>query len=401
MKLWYLAVAALAAGCSRPAPEAAKTDAPKGESAAREVVLTDVMQREGKVEIETVSMRSVPRVVRASGRVTVNELRTWRVGAVTDGRVVRVYANPGDMVKQGDVLARMHSHDIHESRAHYRKALADLSRLKSAEAYALKVRDRMRRLYELKAASQEQVDHAESEYRNAQAATRQAEVELERTRLHLSEFLQIAPERDHPPVDHEEDHGDEDLIPIKAPAAGVVLARNVTPGTVVSPSMDMFVITDLARIWVLASVNEEHLAKLRPGLPARVSVQAYPGRVFAGVLTKIGEELDPATRTIRARVEVPNESGQLKPEMYATVEILAGGTEPALLVPPSAPQEVGGQTAVFVHKGNGRFEVRPIATGRMVEGFIEVLAGLRDGERVVTRGAFVLKSQLLKSTLGE
>ncbi len=400
MRRGLLIAALLAAGCSKPAREAPKAEAEKPEG-AREIVLTETMQREAKVAVETVSIRSAPRVVRASGRITVNELRTWRVGAVTDGRVVRVYANPGDQVKQGDVLARMHSNSIQESRAQYRKAQAELSRLKSAEAHALRVRDRVRRLYELKAASLEQVDHAEAEYRNAQAATKVAEVEIERTRLLLSEFLQVPPDRDHPAVDHEEDHGDEDLIPIKAPAAGTVLSRSVTPGTVVSPSSDMFVITDLSRLWVVAAVNEEHLAKLRPGLTARVYVQAYPDRAFTGALTKIGEELDPATRTIQARIEVPNEKGFLKPEMYATVEILAGGSEPALLIPQSAPQEVNGQTAVFVSKGGGRFEVRPIATGRVIEGMLEVVAGLRDGEKIVTRGAFVVKSQLLKSTLGE
>lgn len=401
MRRGLLVAALLAAGCSKPAREAPKAEAAKPESGAREIVLTEAMQREAKVAIETASIRSAPRVVRASGRITVNELRTWRVGAVTDGRVVRVYANPGDEVKQGDVLARMHSHTIQEARAQYRKALAELARLKSAEAHALKVRDRAKRLYELKAASLEQVDHAEAEYRNAQSATKMAEVEIDRTRLLLSEFLQIPPDRDHPAVDHEEDHADEDLIPIKAPAAGTVLSRSVTPGTVVSPSNDMFVITDLSRLWVVAAVNEEHLAKLRTGLTARVYVQAYPDRAFTGTLTKIGEELDQATRTIQARIEVPNEKGLLKPEMYATVEILAGGSEPALLIPQSAPQEVNGQTSVFVYKGEGRFEVRPIATGRVIEGLLEVVAGLKDGEKIVTRGAFVLKSQLLKSTMGE
>ena len=185
MRRALLVAALLAAGCSKPAREAPKAETPKPEAGAREIVVPEAMQREAKVAIETVFIRSAPRVVRASGRITVNELRTWRVGAVTDGRVVRVYANPGDQVKQGDVLARMHSHAIQESRAQYRKANAELARLKSAEAHALRVRDRVRRLYELKAASLEQVDHAEAEYRNAQAATKMAEVEIERTRLHL------------------------------------------------------------------------------------------------------------------------------------------------------------------------------------------------------------------------
>jgi len=402
--LFVIAYALLCTGCSKSVtgPPARSEEKPAPEAAAgREIVLNERMLREANIAVEQVRVRSVPQTVRASGRITANELRTWRVGAITDGRVVRVYVNPGDVVKQGDVLARMHSHDIHESRAAYRKAVADLTRLKSAEEYALKVRDRMRRLYALKAASLEQVEHAEVELKNAQSATRQGEVEVERARQHLVEYLQIPADREHPHVDQDEDHSDEDLIPIKAPAAGVVLARNVTPGAVISPSSDLFIVTDLTQLWMIAAVNEEHLPKLRAGQTAEVFVQAYPNHPFIGKLTKIGEELDATTRTVKARIEIPNEHGLLKPEMYATAEIHTGGSQPALFIPQSASQEVNGQTSVFVRKGGDKFEVRPIAIGRTMEGLLEVTAGLREGEFVVTRGGFVVKSQLFKSNLGE
>ncbi len=396
-------LAMLSVSCSKqepPGPAAAAAPLAQRQDSPREVTLDRMMQQQGGVAVEQVAVRSIPQVIRATGRITVNELHTWRVGSVTEGRIVRILASPGDAVGPGEVLARMHSHDIHEARALYRRAVSDLTRSKELEAFAQRTRDRLRRLYELKAASLEQVDHAETELRSAQAVTHQAEVEVARTRQHLVDYLQIPVEE---PAPHKEGEAepDEDLVPIKSPAAGIVLTRTITPGTVVSSSQDLFVVSDLSDLWMIAAVNEEFLPNLRAGMPARVAVQAYPNRSFAGKVTKIGEELDQTTRTIRARIEIPNRTGLLKPEMYAVTEIETGGSSPALFIPESAPQEVSGQTAVFVRKAQDRFEVRLVALGRTLEGQIEVVSGLRTGETVVTKGSFLLKSQLLKATLGE
>jgi cobalt-zinc-cadmium efflux system membrane fusion protein len=386
------------AGCSRRAPPAAKEEAAP-DASAKEVVLSARMQSEGGVAVEPVAARSLPQVLRASGRITVSEERTWRIGAMSEGRILRVAANTGDRVASGQVLARMHSHDIHESRALYRKAVSELAHARAQEAYATRTRDRARRLYALKAASLEQVEHAEAELRGAQTTRANAEVEVERTRRHLVEYLQIALEEPAPHAEGE-DEPDEDLIPIKTPASGVVLTRNVTNGTVVAPANELFVISDLSLLWMIAAVNEENLSKLRVGLPASVSVQAYPGRTFRGRVTKVGEELDPTTRTIKARIELPNQDGRLKPEMYATAEIEVGGTQPAIFVPQAALQEVGGQSVVFVRRAPDRFEVRPVEIGRTLDGALEVKRGLSAGEAVVARGSFLLRSQMLKSTLG-
>jgi cobalt-zinc-cadmium efflux system membrane fusion protein len=391
------AMAALA-GCSRQAPPVAKEEAAPAAS-AKEVVLSARMQSEGGVAVEPVAARSLPQVLRASGRITVSEERTWRIGAMSEGRILRVAANTGDRVASGQVLARMHSHDIHESRALYRKAVAELAHAQAQEAYSTRTRDRAKRLHALKAASLEQVEHAEAELRGAQTTRANAEVEVERTRRHLVEYLQIALEEPAPHAEGE-DEPDEDLIPIKTPASGVVLTRNVTNGTVVAPANELFVISDLSLLWMIAAVNEESLAKLRVGLPASVYVQAYPGRAFRGRITKVGEELDPTTRTIKARIELPNQDGRLKPEMYATAEIEAGGTQPAIFVPQAALQEVGGQSVVFVRRAPDRFEVRPVEIGRTLDGALEVRRGLSAGEAVVARGSFLLRSQMLKSTLG-
>ncbi len=403
MKYAVILTLALIAGCSRQQPEVVEArigreDERRPES-VRRVRMDAATQKSAEVAVEVVRMQSLPQVVRATGRITTNENRTWRVGAITEGRIIRVYANPGDRVERGQVLARMHSHDIHESRALYRKALTDAVMLKAAESLAERTRDRYKRLYELKAASLEQLERSEGELKSAQSAVANAEIEVNRTRLHLVEFLGVSLDDSH---DHRVgDEHDEDLIPIRSPASGTVLVRSVTPGTVVGASGEAFVISDLTRLWTIASVNEENLSRLRTGAHARVSVQAYPDRPFPGVVTKIDEELDPATRTISARIELSNSSGKLKPEMYSNVEIDAGGSDSMLFVPQSALQEVGGEQVVFLRTAPEEFEVRPVVAGRTLETRLQIMRGLEPGDEVVTRGSFLLKSQLLKSSLEE
>ncbi len=388
----------ISAGCSRNQTPSPKAEAISGGAPSvppQEVALDETAQREASIEIEKVGVRSRPESIQASGRITVNEERTWRIGAVTNGRVVSILANAGDAVKPGQVLARLHSHEVHESRAEYQKALAELARLKSAVSYAQRARDRARRLFDLKAASLEEVEHSEAELRNARTALGNAEVEVKRTRAHLVEFLDVAAD------DLDARADDHDQIPIRAPASGTLLARKVTPGTVVQPSDELFVVTDLTALWMIASVNEEYLAKLRTGLVAHVEVQAFPGRAFPGRITKLGEELDATTRTLRVRIELPNRPGQLKPEMYATATIELGGSVPALYVPQEAVQEIAGRPTVFVRTAPGHFQARPVRTGRTLESYIEISSGLKQGDEIATRGSFVLKSQLMKGTSGE
>jgi cobalt-zinc-cadmium efflux system membrane fusion protein len=347
--------------------------------------------------VQTAAERSVPEVLRAAARLTNDENHTWRVGALTEGRVVQILANVGDLVEQGRVLARIHSHDVHDSRAEYRKAQAELIRAKSAVDYAQRVRDRAKRLLDLKAGSVEQLEHAQTGLRNAEAALATANSEVERMRSHLVEYLGVSIEDDH--ASHGGAIDDPDLVPVRAPANGTVITRNVTSGTVVTPANDLFVISNLSSVWAVAEVGEEHLSKLRVGMPVRIFVQAWAGQPFMGRIGKIGETLDPSTRTVRVRVDLPNAQGRLKPEMFGTAEISLGGSQSAVFVPEEATQEVRGQMVLFVRTAPDRFEVRPVETGRTLDGSIEIRRGIRSGEAVATRGAFILKSEFLKSTI--
>ncbi|MEZ5398632.1 MAG: efflux RND transporter periplasmic adaptor subunit [Bryobacteraceae bacterium] len=375
-----------------PAPSSeahSPTEVRLGAEAAKEAGI-------GTAEVKT---RSGRETIEVTGRLTVNEERTWRVGAVTEGRITRIDARVGDRVEAGQILAYFHTHDVHEGRAEYAKAQSEMVRLKSQEAHAVRVRDRAKTLYELKAGSLEAWEHAEAEVKNVQQLIVQAEAEVERTRTHLVEFLGVKIEE---PEHHAAGkHDVEDWVPVRAPATGVVMERAVSVGSVTPAAGLICTITDPSLLWLLAEVNEEYYAQLRVGMPVSVRVQAHPGREFRGRIVKIGEKLDPDTRTVQARVELANGRGLLKPEMYAAAALELPGRREMLTIPEGALQELEGQTVVFADRGEGRYEAIPVVTGESLQGEVEVKSGLEAGDRVVVRGAFVVKSQLLKSSLAE
>lgn len=390
-----LLLAALAACTSPPDDPRPSAAPPAAEPGPRTVELSPAALREMRLEIVEAAERRIPQTIQASGRLTTNEDATWHVGAITNGRIIEVLVKVGDRVQPRDVLARLYSHDIHEARAEFRRARSEVQRLEAAVDFARRTLDRHQRLFETKAASLEQVEQARAALRNEEAVLASARIELNRTRLHLVEFLEIsADDPAHP-------GSPEDLVPIRAPAAGIVLAREVTPGAVVDAARELFTISDLSTIWAIAAVQEDSLARLRTGMSADVRVQAYPGRPFTGRVTRIDSRLDPETRTVSVRISLDNRAGHLKPEMYASVELAAGGTDPAIFIPQAALQDVNGQPSVFVELAPGRFEVRPVDPGRTLEGLRLITHGLRPGERVVAAGSFILKSQLLRATFEE
>lgn len=402
MKRFTLFAIAMLAACGTK-QEAPKHEPPKSAEAKPEpgeVRLSPELQKTAGILIVDVERRNVPLLIRANGRLVADEEKTHKAGAIVDGRVVNVFVNIGDRVQKGQVLARLHSHDIHESRSAYQKAKLELARLQTQLSFAEKNRDRIQRLLNLKAASQEQLDHAESEVKNTLAGIDTARLEIQRARQHLEEFLEVSAE-DHPDHKQGEFEHDDDTAPVKAPAAGVIISRSISSGSVAKPGDDLFVISDLSSIWMLAAIPEENMGRITAGMNAKVFIRAFNDRPFPGRLTRTGDQLDPATRTVQARIVLANPRGELKPEMYATVELAAGGTGEALYVPQESIQEMNGHSIVFVAAGTNKFQTRPVETGPRAGASIAIVSGLSAGDRVVTRGAFLLKSEMLKSTLTE
>jgi membrane fusion protein, heavy metal efflux system len=382
-------------GCGRrPAHERnAKTSVP---STPGEVVISPAEQSAQRIEVQAVQMRDLPAVLSLPGQIALPDNATWRVGVLTEGRVEKVYANLGDYVHKGEILARMHSHDVHDARAAYQTAVADCAKFDSAQALAQAEYDRTQRLYALKAASVEQTQIAHQELVNAQTEAKNARIAVTRERTHLEDTLGVP--ADIPENSHNEN---DELVPIATPASGYVLEKNVTPGVTIQPSTDAFVVGDLSRLWMLASVRADQLARLHVGQSAVVSLPDAPGETFSGKVANLGQRFDPTTRQMQIRIELTNAGGRLRPEMLARAELPVGEKKAGLLVPQDAVQQVNGQDAVFVRLSADHFVVRPIQAGDSAQGMVRVVSGIQAGDQVVTQGSFLVKSQLLRSSIGD
>jgi cobalt-zinc-cadmium efflux system membrane fusion protein len=367
----------------------------ESKGASDEVTLTAQAQAEQKVDIAPVESGVAVVAQQAKGRIALPDNATWRVGVLAEGRIEKVYFNLGDFVMKGQVLARMHSHDVHEARAAYANAVAERSRLQAAEALAQKNYDRSQRLYALKAESVSQTETAKQELVNAQSATHEADNDVHREEAHLEEILGVRADA------RSGGSEDADLVPIKTPASGRILQKNVTPGATISTSMDAFVIGDLNRLWMLASVDAATLAKLHRGQAATVKVPDVPDATYSGRITNLGQEFDPTTRLIPVRIEVAHPDSRLRPEMLANAEFTTGAGKPTLLVPQEAIQQVNGQDVVFVRIAPDRFHVQTVQTGENVQNKVRILQGLKPGDQVIAHGSFIAKGQLLKSSIGD
>lgn len=385
------------ASCGNRQPAAVSTGAaasPQVAANKEEVVLSASQQMDMAIETRPAVASQEPDVLRTKGHIALADERTWKVGVRTQGSVVAVYKGLGDSVRKGDILARYHADEVRDSRALYRAAVTELERVQAAARQAERNRDRARRMLDLKAGSVQQVELAEQDLVTSQATIQKARIEVERLRDLLEDDLRV-------PAEQAPNRRDdiEDDVPILAPGDGYIIEKNVTPGKSVELSSVTFVIADLSRVWMLASVRQEDLGRLRLGQTAAVTLPGGPSRRWTGRIANLGQELDPTTRVMQVRIELNNSENRLRPEMLANAEIPIGRGRPVVVVPAAALQDVGGQAVVFVRTAPDRFTVRPVRAGETADGETPILEGLRAGEAVVVRGSFVLKSQLLKSTL--
>ena len=378
-------------GCGN---EPAKSDAAGHPQAAppgtgNEITLSAAAARAGDIRTEAITPVSIASEIRATGQVVPNEDRTYRVGAHVSGRIGSIEVNLGDRVTEGEILLRVHSHEIHDTRAAYLVARDTVRQAQERSAYAQRVRDRARRLLALQAISKEQADQAETEWNTSLAAVDAAQAQLEGERTHLIEVLEV-------PIDKSGIPADVETVPIRSPAAGVVIERKATVGSVATAGEALLAITDPSLLWVIANVNEADLSSLRPGQSVNVQVRAYPDRSFRGRIEKLGEQLDPATRTLQVRVVVPNEQGLLKPEMFAAVEIIREAISGAITIPRDAIQDLAGKPSVFLETAAFHYRPQTVVTGQSAGERIQVVSGLKPGDRVVVQGSFGLKSEALR-----
>ncbi|MFA6286126.1 MAG: efflux RND transporter periplasmic adaptor subunit [Opitutaceae bacterium] len=190
-------------------------------------------------------------------------------------------------------------------------------------------------------------------------------------------------------------------LELKAPIDGIIIERNSTPGELIGKDTAIYTISDPTDLWVIAEIKERDIGAVHAGQEAFFTVLAYPGEKFPGKVTLLSNRVEAESRTLETRIEVSNADGRLKPGMFTDVEIATTALKDVLIVSDQALQTLENDKIVFVALSDTTFEKRVITTGMEQHGRMQVLTGLKAGERVVTDGSFILKSELLKGELGE
>ncbi|HEU5182070.1 MAG TPA: efflux RND transporter periplasmic adaptor subunit [Candidatus Polarisedimenticolia bacterium] len=368
----------LAIACGgTPEPEHEKEAA---HPAREEIVLSTEAVRAAGIEVVSVSRETFHPHVIASGIIRPIASKNVTVRPLAGGRVVRVLADIGDRVRRGQILASIEGAEVSAAVARHRTAAAH-------EEAARRALERGEKLLEMKGISRAEVEIRRAEAESASAEAQAARQDLARLGLDPDD-KSLA---DRPRAE----------FSVTAPMEGVVLSRSLSPGLLVGREAALFEIAELSRVWAIVDVYEKDLGQVRDQGEVEITTDTFPGSVFTGTIALIEPSLDEAGRTAHLRVALDNASGQLRPGMFITAAIpLRGATDAeATAVPSDAVQMITGLPAVFVEKGPGRFELRPVEVGREAHGMTEIRHGLKEQERVATKGAFVLKSELLKGTI--
>ncbi|OQW36258.1 MAG: hypothetical protein A4E20_07080 [Nitrospira sp. SG-bin2] len=332
------------------------------------------------VETMLVKFASSRQGLTLSGKVAYGEDRYSRISSPLQGRVVEVRAHLGDRVKAGDILLVVDSPDIAQAYSEYVKEDSDLQ-------YATRAHELAKDLYENKAMALKDLKQAENELIKARAEFRRAKERL------LS--LRVSAEELDKPFEQQKITS---RFEMKSPLTGIVVERAVTPGQSVTGDSDhvLFTIANLDLLQVVADVYEHDLALVREGQSAMVKVEAYPEIEFPAKVTAVGDIVDPASRTIKVRAQVDNKSHKLKPEMFARLQLDVSDAAQFLTVPREAVLEVNGKQFVYVVEDGNRYVKREVKTANISPDQTRIVEGLTKGERIVIKGAVLIKGQEVK-----
>jgi len=333
-----------------------------------------------RVETGVVDYGGMQQDLSLSGKIAYGEDRYSKISSPLQGRVVEVRAHLGDRVKAGAVLLVIDSPDIAQAYSEYVKEDSDLQ-------YATRSHELAKDLYSNKALPLKDLKQAENELVKARAEFRRAKERL------LS--LRVPAEELNKPLDKQQITS---RFEMKSPLTGIVVERVVTPGQSVGGDANqvLFTVADLDMLQVVADVYERDLALVKEGQFAKVKVEAYPEVDFPATVASVGDVVDPASRTIKLRAWVNNQDHRLKPEMFARLHIQVGDATKILVVPKEAVLESDGKQFVFVVEEPNRYVRHEVKVSNFTPDQMRVLEGLTPGQRIVTKGAVLIKGQEVK-----
>ncbi|MBI3301381.1 MAG: efflux RND transporter periplasmic adaptor subunit [Deltaproteobacteria bacterium] len=339
------------------------------------------------IKTVTVERRLLADEIRTTAVIKPNENRLAHVSPRIPGKATEVRAVLGDLVEPGQTLTLLDSLELGEKKAAFLQARTNLE-------VARRNYEREERLFQQRISSEKEYLEAKGEFERSEAAYRAAREALRLVGLTDAEIEKITWSGKGHPLSY---------FPLVAPFAGTVVEKHITIGELIEPNETPYTIADLRTVWVLLDIYEKDVGRVNIGADVRIVVDAYPHETFQGTVAYLSNLLDPSTRTAQARVEIDNRDGRLRPGMFATAALtLPSSTgQAALVVPKDAVQRVRGRPVAFVEEQAGTYVARELTLGKDSGPAVEVLSGLTEGERVVTEGAFYLKSSLLKEEMGE
>jgi len=303
-----------------------------------------------------VTYASLGQEIRAVGTVGYDERGLTQVTVKTSGWVREVFVDSiGRPIHKGDPLFTLYSPDLLATQDEYLLAVKMQGQLATSP------------LAEVKA--------------NAASL-----VASSRERLHLWDVTDLQ-------ITKLERRGTaEPVLTVYAPSSGIVLKREALPGKYVEPGTTLYEVADLSTVWISADIYESEVASVRLNQPALVTFAAYQGETFRGNVSYIYPSLNTEARTVRVRVELPNRGLKLKPGMYGNVIVQTDAVH-TLVVPKEAVLETGLRQLVFLDRGQGRYEPASVKLGRRSQDDVEVLEGLKEGDRIVTSANFLLDAE--------
>lgn len=398
-----MAMGVLLTACAKP--ELAEDNHGQS-SSANEVHLTAPASQLAKISSFTVKRQSELSHIETTGQIKADENRVFHINSIVAGRVIKDKGALGKVIKQGDQLAVIQNLDLAKTYGQYiheaHQNEVDIEQTKAKLELAAKTVERLSRL------NKEGIV-AEKDLLGAQNQQKILSIELnglKEHRLHIKGEAQallaaygidLATTQPNSYIDPSKIETGSPLI---APRGGVVIEKNVTVGDVVNPSQPLYVIADLSQVWLDIAIYDKDLEKVKEGEAVVFHSDSLPGFEFTGEISYIRPATGDGTRTFLARVVLPNPKLVLKPGMFGQAKIIGTSKSQLPYLPDSAIQKFGNENFVFVDKGNNIYEKRPVELGdRIGDGYL-VQLGITAGEHVVGSGSFKLKSELLKSQIG-
>jgi len=329
------------------------------------------------------------------GKIAVNDDTTTPVFSPFSGRVTKVVAHAGDVVKKGEPLLLMEASEYIQAQNDLTAAIGTLAAARAQLDLTIAAEQRQHELYDAKGAALKDWQQSQVDLANAKAGFDAAEIGLAAVRNRLrvlgstdAEIAKLEASPNHLAMLAE--------TAVPSPIAGTVISRQVGPGEYINSAStsgtQIFSIGDLSTLWLIGNLRESDSALPHVGDAVEVQVLAYPGRIFTGRLTYVAPTIDPNTRRLAVRADVKNPDGALKPEMFASFRVVTGDNP---VTAPAAPESAliyeGESARLWVaNAADKSISLRQIKIGRLQDGLVEVTDGLKAGETVVTKGALFI-----------